>query len=80
MNETFQYVTRAFAKDNVLKADIKKLRVVIKNSSCTVSDWKPLSGFAPVRKRQKELDSGAHVHFRLRAQCWPFPNGRRLLQ
>jgi hypothetical protein len=30
MNGTFQYLVGAFAKDNVLKADIKKLRVVIK--------------------------------------------------
>lgn len=45
--ELFAYLARAFAKDKVLKEDMKKLREAIKGGSCTVSEWKPLSGLAP---------------------------------
>lgn len=44
-------VMMAFAKDKVLKADMKKLREAIKDGACTVSEWKPLSGLA-VQKQQ----------------------------
>jgi|SRR5882757_8223562 ArsR family transcriptional regulator len=44
IDELFEYLVRAFAKDKVLKADMKKLREAIKEGSCTVSEWKPLSG------------------------------------
>jgi hypothetical protein len=39
----------AFAKDKVLKADMKKLREAIKEGACTVSEWKPLSGLATTK-------------------------------
>lgn len=45
----FAYLVLAFAKDKLLKADMKKLREAIKDGSCTVSEWKPLSGFATTR-------------------------------
>src|SRR5271155_1046291 len=41
--ELFEYLVMAFAKDKVLKADMKKLREAIKEGACTVSEWKPLS-------------------------------------
>jgi hypothetical protein len=47
ISDLFQYLVQAFARDKVLKADLKKLREAIKNGSCTVSEWKPLSGLAP---------------------------------
>ena len=49
ISELFQYLVHAFAGDKVLKADMRKLRDAIKGGSCTVSEWKPLSGLAPVR-------------------------------
>ena len=51
--ELLEYLVMAFAKDKVLKADMKKLREAIKDGACTVSEWKPLSGLAsprPVRE------------------------------
>jgi hypothetical protein len=36
----------AFAKDKLLKTDMKRLREAIKEGACTVSEWKPLSGLA----------------------------------
>lgn len=44
--ELFQYLELAFGKDKALKADMKKLREAIKEGSCTVSEWKPMSGLA----------------------------------
>ena len=49
ISELFQYLVHAFSGDKALKADMRKLRDAIKNGSCTVSEWKPLSGLAPVR-------------------------------
>jgi ArsR family transcriptional regulator len=46
VRELFEYLVRAFAKDKVLKADMKKLREAIKEGACTVSEWNPLSGLA----------------------------------
>jgi ArsR family transcriptional regulator len=42
----FHYLALAFGKDKALKADMKKLREAIKEGSCTVSEWKPMSGLA----------------------------------
>jgi hypothetical protein len=42
----FHYLALAFDKDRALKADMKKLREAIKEGSCTVSEWKPMSGLA----------------------------------
>ncbi len=47
--ELFEYLVMAFAKDKVLKADMRKLRGAIKNGSCTVSEWKPLSGLVSAK-------------------------------
>lgn len=47
-SELFQYLVMAFGKDKAFKADVKKLREAIKEGSCTVSEWKPLSGLAAV--------------------------------
>lgn len=47
--ELLEYLVMAFAKDKVLKADMKKLREAIKDGACTVSEWKPLSGLASPR-------------------------------
>lgn len=52
-SELFEYLVMAFAKDKVLKADMKKLREAIKDGACTVSEWKPLSGLA-AQKPQTE--------------------------
>jgi ArsR family transcriptional regulator, arsenate/arsenite/antimonite-responsive transcriptional repressor len=49
VSELFEYLVRSFAKDKVLKADMRKLRDAIKEGSCTVSEWKPLSGLAAQR-------------------------------
>jgi ArsR family transcriptional regulator len=46
VSELFEYLLLAFAKDKRLKADMKKLKDAIKDGSCTVSEWKPLSGLA----------------------------------
>jgi hypothetical protein len=47
--ELFAYLLESFAKDKQLKADMKKLREAIKDGSCTVSEWKLLSGFPSPR-------------------------------
>jgi ArsR family transcriptional regulator, arsenate/arsenite/antimonite-responsive transcriptional repressor len=47
ISELFEYLVQAFATDKFLKSDMKKLREAIKDGSCTVSEWKPLSGLAP---------------------------------
>jgi ArsR family transcriptional regulator len=47
--ELWEYLVMAFAKDRVLKADMKKLREAIKEGACTVTEWKPLSGLASSR-------------------------------
>jgi hypothetical protein len=65
--ELFEYLVMAFAKNKVLKADMKKLREAIKEGACTVSEWKPLSGLATPSRYRKELDSGAYIHFCLRS-------------
>jgi hypothetical protein len=44
ITELFEYLVHVFATDKALKADMKKLREAIKDGSCTVSEWKPLSG------------------------------------
>ncbi len=44
--QLFHYLVLAFGKDRALKADMKKLREAIKGGSCTVSEWKPMSGVA----------------------------------
>ena len=44
ISELFAYLLKSFAKDKLLKVDMKKLREAIKDGSCTVSEWKPLSG------------------------------------
>lgn len=49
----FEYLVPAFAKDKSLNADMKRLREAIKDGSCTVSEWKPLSGL-PSLKLQHE--------------------------
>jgi ArsR family transcriptional regulator len=46
VTELFEYLVQVFAADKFLKADMKKLREAIKDGSCTVSEWKPLSGLA----------------------------------
>jgi ArsR family transcriptional regulator, arsenate/arsenite/antimonite-responsive transcriptional repressor len=46
ITELFHYLVLAFSKDKALKADMKKLREAIKEGSCTVSEWKPMSGVA----------------------------------
>lgn len=48
ITELFQYLAQTFASDKRLKADMKKLREAIKDGSCTVSEWKPMSGLAAV--------------------------------
>ena len=48
-SELFEYLVMAFGKDKAFKADVKKLREAIKEGSCTVSEWKPLSGLAAAR-------------------------------
>jgi ArsR family transcriptional regulator, arsenate/arsenite/antimonite-responsive transcriptional repressor len=45
----FQYLARVFAGDRQLRADMKKLREAIKDGSCTVSEWKPMSGLVPIK-------------------------------
>jgi ArsR family transcriptional regulator, arsenate/arsenite/antimonite-responsive transcriptional repressor len=45
-SQLFHYLVLAFGKDKALKADMKKLREAIKGGSCTVSEWKPMSGVA----------------------------------
>jgi ArsR family transcriptional regulator len=52
-SELFQYLVMAFAKDKVLKADMKKLREAIKGGACTVSEWKPLSGLATPKLQEE---------------------------
>jgi ArsR family transcriptional regulator, arsenate/arsenite/antimonite-responsive transcriptional repressor len=49
ISELFAYLLESFAKDKQLKADMKKLREAIKDGSCTVSEWKPLSGYSSPR-------------------------------
>jgi ArsR family transcriptional regulator len=49
VSELFAYLLESFAKDKQLKADMKKLREAIKDGSCTVSEWKPLSGYSSPR-------------------------------
>ena len=44
ITELFQCLVLAFGKEKALKADMKKLREAIKEGSCTVSEWKPMSG------------------------------------
>jgi ArsR family transcriptional regulator, arsenate/arsenite/antimonite-responsive transcriptional repressor len=46
ITELFQYLVLAFGKDKALKADMKKLREAIKEGSCAVSEWKPMSSVA----------------------------------
>jgi ArsR family transcriptional regulator len=46
ITELFEYLVQVFATDKFLKSDMKKLREAIKDGSCTVSEWKPLSGLA----------------------------------
>jgi ArsR family transcriptional regulator len=46
ITELFEYLVQVFATDKLLKAEMKKLREAIKDGSCTVSEWKPLSGLA----------------------------------
>jgi ArsR family transcriptional regulator len=46
MTALFHYLALAFGKDKALKGDMKKLREAIKEGSCTVSEWKPMSGVA----------------------------------
>jgi ArsR family transcriptional regulator len=47
--ELFEYLVLTFGKDRSLKADVKRLREAIKNGSCTVSEWKPMSGLDAIR-------------------------------
>lgn len=47
ITELFQYLALSFGKDKALKADMKKLREAIREGSCTVSEWKPMSGLTP---------------------------------
>ncbi len=49
ISELFGYLLESFAKDKLMKADMKKLREAIKDGSCTVSEWKPLSGLPSQR-------------------------------
>jgi ArsR family transcriptional regulator, arsenate/arsenite/antimonite-responsive transcriptional repressor len=49
ISELFAYLVMSFAKDKLLKADMKNLREAIKHGACTVSEWKPLSGVASQR-------------------------------
>lgn len=51
--ELFAYLAMAFAKDKVLKADMKRLRDAIKDGACTVSEWKPLSGLAAPKPQEE---------------------------
>lgn len=51
ITELFQYLAQAFASDKKLKADMKNLRDAIKNGSCTISEWKPMSGLAAVKSQ-----------------------------
>lgn len=51
ITELFQYLAQAFASDKKLKADMKSLRDAIKNGSCTISEWKPMSGLAAVKSQ-----------------------------
>jgi ArsR family transcriptional regulator len=51
--ELFEYLVHAFSKDKALKADMKKLREAIKEGSCTVSEWKPLSGLNPATPQEE---------------------------
>ncbi len=49
ISELFAYLLESFTKDKLMKADMKKLREAIKDGSCTVSEWRPLSGLPPQR-------------------------------
>jgi len=49
ISELFAYLLESFTKDKLMKADMKKLREAIKDGSCTVSEWKPLSGLPSQR-------------------------------
>jgi len=51
VSELFAYLLESFAKDKIFKADMKKLREAIKDGSCTVSEWKPLSGLPSSRSQ-----------------------------
>jgi len=53
ISELFAYLLESFTKDKLMKADMKKLREAIKDGSCTVSEWKPLSGL-PSQRFQPE--------------------------
>ena len=53
--ELFAYLAMAFAKDKVLKTDMKKLRDAIKDGACTVSEWKPFPGSPRASHKKKEL-------------------------
>lgn len=55
ITELFQYLAQTFASDKRLKADMKKLRDAIKDGSCTVSEWKPLSGLASVSQELERV-------------------------
>lgn len=55
ISELFAYLVPVFAKDKLLKEDMKKLREAIKDGACTVSEWKPLSGLPSL----KPLTEGA---------------------
>jgi ArsR family transcriptional regulator len=46
ISKLFAYLLESFAKDKQLKTDMKKLREAIKDGSCTVSEWKPFSGYS----------------------------------
>lgn len=55
ITELFQYLAQTFASDKRLKADMKKLRDAIKDGSCTVSEWKPLSGLASMSQELERV-------------------------
>lgn len=55
ITELFQYLAQTFASDKRLKADMKKLRNAIKDGSCTVSEWKPLSGLASMSQELERV-------------------------
>lgn len=46
----FGFLRQVFASDEAFAEDTSKLKKAIENGSCTVSEWRPLSGLARSRK------------------------------
>lgn len=48
----FEFLQDAYKGEGELREDVTRLREAIKEGSCTVSEWKPLSGIGAARPSQ----------------------------